>query len=65
MSSAASEEAPPPQQEVGETKKKEEEEVVEVEKAREKDVTAERKSQCYEMFEKVADYLNGELAGKE
>ena len=24
-----------------------------------------RKAQCYEMFEKVAEYLNGELAGEE
>ena len=24
---------------------------------------SDRNSQCYEMFEKVAEYLNGELAG--
>ena len=43
---------------------KEKEETVEAEGSAGEDVASERNAQCYEMFEKVAEYLNGELAGK-
>ncbi|CAI7999595.1 Biogenesis of lysosome-related organelles complex 1 subunit 2 [Geodia barretti] len=41
---------------------KEKEETVEAEGSAGEDVASERNAQCYEMFEKVAEYLNGELA---
>lgn len=44
--------------------KEEEKETAEAEGSAGEDVASERNAQCYEMFEKVAEYLNGELAGK-
>ena len=40
-------------------------ETVQAEDSEKGGVASERNAQCYEMFEKVAEYLNGELAGEQ
>ena len=51
-------------EEKGESKAVVEEEKEEGEGSAGQDLVSERNAQCYEMFEKVAEYLNGELAGR-